>query len=112
MAKEVHHAKRKPAPPDELSDPRIKSIIDDRNWAASAPRKIKIEEAAWRTMYTKVIYGWGGFGAAFGYPGGFSTGCKFLHLDTPVQESSYFSKAFPLPVRLWVPFDLFLNFVS
>lgn len=44
-------------------------------------------------MYTKVIDGWGGFGAAFGYPGGFSTGCKFLHLDTPVQESSYFSQA-------------------
>jgi hypothetical protein len=29
VAKDVHHPKRKPAPPDELSDPRIKSIIDD-----------------------------------------------------------------------------------
>jgi hypothetical protein len=29
VAKDVHHAKRKPSPPDELSDPRIKSIIDD-----------------------------------------------------------------------------------
>jgi hypothetical protein len=29
VAKEVHHAKRKASPPDELSDPRIKSIIDD-----------------------------------------------------------------------------------
>jgi len=29
VAKDVHRAKRKPSPPDELSDPRIKSIIDD-----------------------------------------------------------------------------------
>lgn len=29
VAKEFHHAKRKPSPPDERLDPRIRSIIDD-----------------------------------------------------------------------------------
>jgi hypothetical protein len=34
------------------------------------------------------------FGAAFHNPPQFCTGCKFLHLDTPMQESSYFYSGF------------------